>query len=148
MHCYLQQSDLNGSYIPSHNVDRAEFSIPPFILKRGHMNILSLYESVCYTSPIDENLFIEYLNRTIDELSADIKDKYLCLEATALPHIEAITDGCNLYDEYRTAVLDNILYFASGDTARKTDFVAHADQAYKKVWKRLSTGKFKAREVW
>lgn len=112
------------------------------------MNILSLYESVCYTSPIDENLFIEYFNRTIDELSADIKDKYLCFEETALPRIEAISDGSSLYDEYRTAVLDNILFFATGDTAHKTDFVAHADQAYKKVWTRLSTGKYKAKEIW
>lgn len=112
------------------------------------MNILSLYESVCYTSPIDENLFIEYLNRTIDELSADIKDKYLGIDPAVVSRVEAITDGCNLYDEYRTAVLDNILFFSTGDTAHKTDFVAHADQAYKKVWTRLSTGKYKAKEIW
>ena len=112
------------------------------------MNILSLYESVCYTSPIDENLFIEYYNRTIDELTADIKDKYLCVAYTVPEHAETIDDGSNLYDEYRTAVLDNILFLASGDTARKTDFIMHKEQAYKKVWTRLSSGKFKPKEIW
>lgn len=112
------------------------------------MNILSIYEAVCHAFPIDTNKFINYFNRTVDELSSEFDGKYLCGEDTCIIPAEVISDRSNIYDDYKTAVIDNILFFASGDTARKTDFVAHKALAYKKVWRRLHSGKRKTGDVW
>ena len=97
---------------------------------------------------MDENTFLEYLNRTIDELYSEYHVKYLCPAEAVLSRVSALDEGTSLYDEYSIPLMNNILFFATGDTARKTDFVTHKERAYNKVWRRMSYGKRKPGDVW
>lgn len=112
------------------------------------MDIITIYESVCYASPIGENAFLEYFNRTIDELNTDYHTKYLCPAEAVLSRVNSLDEGTGLYDDYTTPVIDNILFFATGDAAHKTDFIMHKDQAYKQVWRRLAYGKRRTGDIW
>ena len=46
-----------------------------------------------------------------------------------------------IYDEYRAAICNNLLYLITGDSDRKTDFVNEADFAYKTVYARRMSRK-------
>jgi hypothetical protein len=53
-----------------------------------------------------------------------------------------INDDFPVKDEYRNAILSNILFLVTGNSDHKVDYVAEAEYAYKTVW-REATKKLK-----
>lgn len=112
------------------------------------METMQIYERVNQITPLGENEFISHLNATIDELYTQYDEKYILVPEATTVKISAMGDGLNIYDEYATAITDNILFFATNDANRKTDFTAHIQMAYKKVWRKIHTERNRTREVW
>ena len=112
------------------------------------MDINEIYERVLITAPVDTNTFIIHLNTTIDELLNKYDDKYVLTPEAVSVHVTGMDDGLNVYDEYMTPITDNIIFLITGDGNRKTDYVAHAEYAKKRVWRKIHTERHLRREVW
>lgn len=112
------------------------------------METMQIYERVNQITPLGENEFISHLNATINELYNKRDEKYFLTPEAATVNIASLSDGLNIYDEYVTPVIDNILFFATGDTKYKTDFTAHEEYAYRKVWRKIHKNRRIEREVW
>jgi protein-tyrosine phosphatase len=120
----------------------------PLIYKRRAMELKAIYERVLQTLPMDTNAFISHFNATIDELYAQFDEKYILTPNAVKIYVSDMDDSINIYHQYTTAFVDNILYLASGDDKKKTDFQYHLIMAYKRVWKAYHEDRRLAREVW
>ena len=78
------------------------------------MTILKMFEHVSIMAPIEQRLFINYYNETVDELCG-LYDKYVLKNETADPesvHIQSITDEeGGILPLYHTAMIDNIYQY-------------------------------------
>ena len=112
------------------------------------MDLITLYDRVVQTLPLDTNAFMSHLNSTIDEFYAQYDEKYILTPGATKVYATSMDDGLNIYSEYTSAIVDNILYLASGDANKKTDYQAHVQMAYKRVWKRYHSERHLTKEVW
>lgn len=103
------------------------------------MNILSIYDTCTHAVPMEQDKFLNHLDTTVRALMARYKPEYVCRADYHTP--TSTRDEIPVYDAYFTAVVDNILYLATGDAARKTDYVEEARDAYKTVWSAKMRGR-------
>lgn len=112
------------------------------------MDLITLYDRVQQTLPMDTNAFMSHLNSTIDELYAQYDEKYILIPNAVKVYATSMDDGLNIYDEYTAAIVDNILYLGSGDSNKKTDFQYHVQMAKNRVWKKYHVERHLTKEVW
>lgn len=105
------------------------------------MNTKSIYDTVVLRSPCSHNQFLTYLDSTVRSLCALYKKNYVITKDNVWGVPVSINSDIPVYDEYFTAVCSNILYLLTGDTDRKTEFVAESDSAYLAVWSEKSRSK-------
>lgn len=97
------------------------------------MNIKDIYDTVTLSSDCSHNAFLTHLDSTINYLIAKYGvGRVIYAEEYQKP--QTIDADMPIYDEYKAAICDNILYLTTGDTNRKTDFVAEAEYAFKTVY--------------
>lgn len=99
------------------------------------------------SAPIPQDRFLAAVNYTIRELVSLYGAEYV-LQKGAIRTLTSIGTDPGLYEDYESALYDNVMYFASENPEHKTDFVAHAQYAYHNVWRTKSAGKRIHREVW
>lgn len=110
------------------------------------MDTMKLYERVCERAECDHARFLSALNYAADELCAMYGEtNVLC---GARREAARVGQDMPLREQYGTAVLDDILYLLTRDERFKTDFCAHAEYAYRSVWREQSRGRRIPREVW
>lgn len=112
------------------------------------MDVHSIYERVTFTTAIDQVTFIGYLKDAVSELRTFYGDMYVLSRPDNPEGIETLDDGISVYDEYFSAIIDDILFYATGDDDRKTDFVSKSKYAYHTVWRRKNTGRRIRKDVW
>lgn len=103
------------------------------------MTTKELYDRITAENPCGEPAFIRHLDMTVRTLENRYGKKYVYASSYQKPL--AINDDISVYDEYFSAIVDNILFLITKDSDRKTDFVAEADFAYKTVWGAMVHGK-------
>lgn len=102
------------------------------------MNVKSLYDTVVLTNPCSHNTFLTHVDTTIRSLISRYGMNYVC--AGGYERAKSVEDAVSVYDEYYSAILDNVLYLLTGDDSHKVDYVNDADNGYKAVWRRKSHG--------
>ena len=103
------------------------------------MNILSIYDTCTHAVPMEQDAFLSRLDTTVRALMSRFQPHYVCRDRYVTP--TSVRDEIPVYDAYMPAVVDNILYLTTGDTARKADYVEEARDAYKTVWSEKARGK-------
>ena len=106
------------------------------------MTILKMFEHVSIMAPIEQRLFINYYNETVDELCG-LYDKYVLKNETADPesvHIQNITDEeGGILPLYHTAMIDNIYQYISTDASEKAfykqEFLRKASMAHNRYFR-------------
>ena len=103
------------------------------------MNIKTIYDKITHISPMEPDSFLNHLDTTVRSLIARYKPEYVCIADYTTP--TRLSDEIPVRDAYMPAVVDNILFLATGDAARKTDYVEEARDAYRTVWSARMRGK-------
>lgn len=104
------------------------------------MNVKDLYDAVKLRIPCSQNEFLTYFDQTVRSLIAQYHAPYVVLKARIYGKPRTVNEDVPVYDEYYSAVLNNILFLLNGDVDRKSDFVAEAVAAYKAVWSAKAKG--------
>lgn len=99
------------------------------------MFIRDLYEAVNAIAPCSQPKFIAFLDTTAHSLMAKYGAKRVVNDGAYIKPIN-INDDIPLKDEFRNAIVSNVLYLVTGNPDHKTDYVAEAEYAYKTVWRR------------
>lgn len=106
------------------------------------MLILNLYENVKLTAPdVHEHDFLLHLDTSARSLIARYGVGYVLIPGAVYSAPRSRDGEMPIYEEYFSALRDNILFLLTGDAAHKTDFLSEADQAYLQVWKAKMRGK-------
>ena len=111
------------------------------------MDVLSIYERVNFTHPMDQNSFFSYLTDAIGELVSFYGEKYVFFKPDHTV-ISSLDDGLNIFPHYESALVDDVLFYATHDASRKTDFTSKAQMAYHTVWKIINHGKRIRKDKW
>ena len=111
------------------------------------MDTTLLYEHLCQVKPVTHAQLLAALNATVRELCALYGEKYVLRDGALRPITRVGQSPC-IAEDYEGAVLDNLLYHATGEERYKTDFLAHAQYAYHNLWRGRSAGRRIRREVW
>lgn len=104
------------------------------------MILKEIYEKVqmiCDCGPAD---FLAHFDTSARGLIARYGKRYVVLPRAVYVRPESIEESVPVYEEYYGALLDDILYRATGNPDRKTDAVQEAEDAYKSVSKALLRG--------
>lgn len=104
------------------------------------MNVKDLYDAVRLRTPCSQNEFLTHFDQTVRTLIAQYRVPYVVLKARIYGKPRSVGDDVPIYDEYYSAILNNVLFLLTGDIDRKSDFVAEAVAAYKSVWSEKSRG--------
>lgn len=104
------------------------------------MIIDEIYESVTQTTATSPAVFLSHLDTTVRALIARHGVKYVCLPGHPYTKPEGTHDDIPIYDDYFPAIADNIRYLITANGDRKTDYVQEADDAYRRVWRRINAG--------
>lgn len=103
------------------------------------MVIKDIYEAVTVTNPCSQPVFLAHLDTTARSLMAKYGLKRVINDGVyAKPN--DINGEIAVKDEFRNAVVSNILFLLTGNEAYKTDYIYEAENAYKTVWNRHIRG--------
>ena len=105
------------------------------------MNVKDLYDMVKLRESCSQNEFLTYFDQTVRTLIGEYRAPYVVLTARIYSKPRTVNEDVPVYDEYYSAVLNNVLFLLTGDNDRKTDFVAESVAAYKSVWAGQMRGK-------
>lgn len=104
------------------------------------MNIKDIYDTVTLSSACSHNAFLTHLDSTINYLIGRYGKKNVFV-SDGYQKPRTIDTDVPIYDEYKAALCDNIIYLLTSNADRKTDFTAEADYAYKTVYSMRVKGK-------
>ena len=110
------------------------------------MDTAKLYERICALVPCTHAEFISCAEYARDELCSLYGEEYATLGA--LPPLEEVGGEYGVRDEFISAVFDDIMYLLTKEERYKTDFLSHAENAYRTVWRKSSRGRRIHEEVW
>ena len=111
------------------------------------MYIKDIYEIVVEAAPCSQPKFLIYLDTTARSLIAKYGKKRV-VEDGAYTNPLNINSDIAIREEYRNAIVSNILYLVTGNPDYKTDYVAEAEYAFKTAWKADMKGVKMVGEDW
>ena len=87
------------------------------------MNVIDVFERVTLTTPLSQPKFIHYFNDSVAYLVSKYRPRYVLTDdMNILEKAEDIHDTVAVMEQYADAIVDNIIYLATDNADRKTDF--------------------------
>lgn len=111
------------------------------------MNVKQIYENVLIRVSIDERRFIDFFNRTANELST-LYPLHVLEEGAIYSDIEELSDDSYILPLYSDAICDNIIYLAGGGAEYKSEFLRKADNAHSHYWYQKAKKRTQKRMGW
>ena len=123
------------------------------------MTVLEIYEKVNIRTPLEQRIFFNYLNDSVNEISelyGDMPKTVFIgniISADVVP-ISTLEDEMVLKPMYHNAVVDNILFLCGQGSdpnevrEHKGEFVRKTKEAYLHYWGLYSRGKHVKRNRW
>lgn len=105
------------------------------------MNTRTLFERITRFAVMDTPSFLDYYNDSVLWLLSQYGEKYVLEKGARYRAAEVLDDPSPVRDAYTPAIMDHILYLASGDANRYALSQQAAESAYKTVWREKSYGK-------
>ena len=99
------------------------------------INVKDLYDKVNSVVGISQKEFISSFNEAVLQLLSRYGEKYV-FDGTAPLDVMSIDDTSDIYSEWRSPIMNYVIYLKNGDQLRKQEFDSSLDYAYRTVWKR------------
>ena len=113
------------------------------------MEIVEIYEKVNLVIPIEQRRFFNYLEDSVNELQSTYGD-FIFIENAEYTPPKMLTDEDKnvVLPLYHNAIVDNILFFATGEEYYKSEFIRKSRDAYLKYWNDIAKGRRIRRMRW
>ena len=111
------------------------------------MTILEIFEKVNLLVPIEQRVFFNLFEDTVNELQSLYRD-FVFLKDTEYTPPESLTDENVVLPLYHNAIVDNILFLANKGETYKSEFIRKSKDAYLKYWNDNARGRRKRRMRW
>lgn len=120
------------------------------------MTILEIFEKVNLVVPIEQRVFFNFFEDTVNELQSLYGDFVFYEDSEYLPP-ETISDSSDsvaytskrvVLPLYHNSIVDNILFLANQGEAYKGEFIRKSKDAYLKYWNDNAKGRRRRRMRW
>ena len=117
------------------------------------MTILEIYEKVNIKTPVEQRIFFNYLNDSVNEIAelhGDMPRMVFGGNITAadIVPVKSLSDETVVLPMYHNAIVDNILFLCGHGDTHKGEFIRKAKEAYLHYWNLYSKGKHVKRNRW
>ena len=126
------------------------------------MTLLEIYEKVNLIIPIEQRVFFNFLEDTVNELESlygdfvFIKDKAeadetsdeIVIAIAEYTPPKSLTDDFVVLPLYHNSIVDNILFLANKGEFYKSEFIRKSKDAYLKYWNDNAKGRRIRRMRW
>ena len=97
------------------------------------MTILEIYEKVNLLIPIEQRVFFNLFEDTVNELQSLYGD-FVFIQGKEYTPPERLNDDNVVLPLYHNAIVDNILFLADKGEQYKSEFLRKSKDAYLKYW--------------
>ena len=111
------------------------------------MTILEIYEKVNLVVPIEQRIFFNFFEDTVNELQSLYRDFVFIENAEYTPPTD-LSDENVVLPLYHNAIVDNILFLANKGETYKGEFIRKSKDAYLKYWNDNAKGRRIRRMRW
>ena len=111
------------------------------------MTILEIFEKVNLVIPIEQRVFFNFFEDTVNELRSMYGD-FVFIKGTEYTPPESLTDDNVVLPLYHNSIVDNILFLANKGEAYKGEFIRKSKDAYLKYWNDDAKGRRIRRMRW
>ena len=111
------------------------------------MTILEIFEKVNLIIPIEQRIFFNFFEDTVNELQSLYGDFVFIKDKEYTPP-KSLTDENVVLPLYHNSIVDNILFLANKGEQYKSEFIRKSRDAYLKYWNDNSKGRRIRRMRW
>ena len=104
------------------------------------MTVLELFEKVNLVLPLEQRRFFNYFTDTFYELCA-MYPGFVAEAGAAYTPPKVLYDPNVIRPLYHNAMVDNIVYLASGAEVHKSEFIRKSREAYLTYWNENAKGR-------
>ena len=97
------------------------------------MTILEIFEKVNLVIPIEQRVFFNFFEDTVNELQSLYRDFVFIKDKEYTPP-KSLTDDNVVLPLYHNAIVDNILFLANKGDEYKGEFIRKSKDAYLTYW--------------
>lgn len=111
------------------------------------MTILEIFEKVNLVIPIEQRVFFNFFEDSVNELQSLYGD-FVFIQGTEYTPPESLTDDNVVLPLYHNSIVDNILFLANKGEHYKSEFLRKSKDAYLKYWNDNAKGRRIRRMRW
>ena len=111
------------------------------------MTIKEIYEKVNLVVPIEQRVFFNFFEDTVNELQSLYRDFVFIKDTKYIPPSK-LSDENVVLPLYHNSIVDNILFLANKGEFYKTEFMRKSRDAYLKYWNDNAKGRRIRRMRW
>ena len=111
------------------------------------MTILEIFEKVNLVIPIEQRVFFNFFEDSVNELQSLYGD-FVFIKDTEYTPPKSLTDDNVVLPLYHNSIADNILFLANAGEAYKGEFIRKSRDAYLKYWNDNAKGRRIRRMRW
>lgn len=111
------------------------------------MKILEIFEKVNLIVPIEQRIFFNFFEDTVNELQSLYGDFVFIEDAEYTPPTD-LSDENVVLPLYHNSIVDNILFLANKGETYKGEFIRKSKDAYLKYWNDNAKGRRIRRMRW
>ena len=111
------------------------------------MTILEIFEKVNLIIPIEQRIFFNFFEDTVNELQSLYGDFVFLKEKEYTPP-KRLTDDNVVLPLYHNSIVDNILFLANKGEHYKSEFMRKSNDAYLTYWNENAKGRRTRRMRW
>ena len=111
------------------------------------MTTLEIFEKVNLLVPIEQRIFFNFLEDSVNELWSLYGD-FVFIEDKKYTPPKSLTDEIVVLPLYHNAIVDNILFLADKGEQYKSEFIRKSKDAYLKYWRDNAKGRRIRRMRW
>jgi hypothetical protein len=102
--------------------------------------LLNIYEKVSLVLPLEQRRFFNYFDDTVHELMS-MYSGFVIKKKEEYESPKTLEDECTVLPLYAQAIVDNILFMATGEQNYKVEFLRKSRDAYLKYWNDNAKGR-------
>lgn len=111
------------------------------------MTILEIFEKVNLVIPIEQRVFFNFFEDTVNELMSLYGD-FVFIQNTEYTPPKSLTDDNVVLPLYHNAIVDNILFLVGKGEQYKGEFIRKSKDAYLTYWNDNAKGRRIRRMRW
>ena len=112
-----------------------------------NMTLLEIYEKVTLLVPMEQRLFFNLFEDTVNELQSLYRD-FVFIKGKEYTPPKSLTEDNVVLPLYHNAIVDNILFLAHQGEAYKGEFIRKSRDAYLQYWNDNAKGRRIRRRRW